>query len=92
MQRETAESSHSHAARGDGKSPSRGWRFAVRWLCCLLIVTNLAGCCYVPGGRCRDWWCNGFKVGPNYSRPAAPVAAHWIDYADPRVKSEEQTT
>jgi NodT family efflux transporter outer membrane factor (OMF) lipoprotein len=29
-------------------------------------------------------------VGPNYGRPAAPVAADWIDYADPRVMSEEQ--
>jgi NodT family efflux transporter outer membrane factor (OMF) lipoprotein len=32
---------------------------------------------------------NGFKVGPNYSRPAAPVASEWIDYKDPRVKSQE---
>jgi NodT family efflux transporter outer membrane factor (OMF) lipoprotein len=30
------------------------------------------------------------KVGPNYCPPTAPVADHWIDYADPRVKSEEQ--
>src|SRR5262249_40773079 len=30
----------------------------------------------------------GFKVGPNYSRPPAPVASEWIDYKDPRVKSE----
>jgi NodT family efflux transporter outer membrane factor (OMF) lipoprotein len=33
---------------------------------------------------------NGFKVGPNYCPPAAPVASQWIDYADPRVKDEEQ--
>jgi NodT family efflux transporter outer membrane factor (OMF) lipoprotein len=32
---------------------------------------------------------NGFKVGPNYSKPAAPVASEWIDYKDPRVKSQE---
>jgi NodT family efflux transporter outer membrane factor (OMF) lipoprotein len=32
---------------------------------------------------------NGFKVGPNYSRPAAPVASEWIDYKDSRVKSQE---
>jgi NodT family efflux transporter outer membrane factor (OMF) lipoprotein len=56
----------------------------------LLAVVLVPGCCWVPGGRCRDWWCNGWKVGPNYSRPAAPVASTWIDYADPRVKSEEQ--
>ena len=91
MQREPAESSHSHAARRRRKAPSHRWSFAVRMLCCLLIVANLGGCCYVPGGRCRDWWCNGFKVGPNYSQPAAPVAERWIDYTDPRVKSEEDS-
>src|SRR5262245_51517227 len=37
----------------------------------------------------RQWVENGFKVGPNYYRPAAPVASEWIDYRDPRVKSEE---
>jgi NodT family efflux transporter outer membrane factor (OMF) lipoprotein len=32
---------------------------------------------------------NGFKVGPNYKRPPAPVAQHWIDAGDVRVRSEE---
>jgi NodT family efflux transporter outer membrane factor (OMF) lipoprotein len=32
---------------------------------------------------------NGFKVGPNYKRPPAPVAEHWIDANDVRVRSEE---
>jgi NodT family efflux transporter outer membrane factor (OMF) lipoprotein len=31
---------------------------------------------------------NGFKVGPNYRRPPAPVAPNWIDAADPRVRTE----
>jgi NodT family efflux transporter outer membrane factor (OMF) lipoprotein len=31
---------------------------------------------------------NHFKVGPNYRRPPAPVAEHWIDAADVRVRSE----
>lgn len=31
---------------------------------------------------------NGFKVGPNYAKPAAPVAPSWIDAADKRVRSE----
>ena len=31
---------------------------------------------------------NGFKVGPNYCRPVAPVADHWIDDRDPNVGSE----
>jgi NodT family efflux transporter outer membrane factor (OMF) lipoprotein len=56
----------------------------------MLTLALLSGCCYLPGGSCRDWWRNGFKVGPNYCPPAAPVASQWIDYEDPRVKSEEQ--
>ena len=35
----------------------------------------------------RDYVGNGFKVGPNYCRPAAPVAQDWIDAADARVNS-----
>jgi NodT family efflux transporter outer membrane factor (OMF) lipoprotein len=32
---------------------------------------------------------NGFKVGPNYQRPPAPVAPKWIDADDVRLRSEE---
>lgn len=31
---------------------------------------------------------NGFKVGPDYKRPPAPVAERWIDSHDERVHSE----
>ncbi len=31
----------------------------------------------------REYVANGFKVGPNYLRPAAPVSSQWIDCADP---------
>src|SRR6516225_477396 len=41
--------------------------------------------CHLP-----EWVHNGFKVGPNYCRPRAPAASEWIDYRDPRVKSEEK--
>ena len=34
------------------------------------------------------WACQGFKVGPNYLRPPAPVADEWIDYQNPDVLSE----
>ena len=27
-----------------------------------------------PRGPLANWWQNGCKVGPNYARPAAPVA------------------
>ncbi len=35
----------------------------------------------------RDYVRNGFKVGPNYCPPVAPVANQWIDAADPNVSS-----
>ena len=31
---------------------------------------------------------NGFKVGPNYCRPPAPVAPDWIDAADKRLRRD----
>ncbi len=38
----------------------------------------------------NQWLHNGFKVGPDYGRPAAPVAEEWIDLNDSRVISESQ--
>jgi len=35
----------------------------------------------------REFVDNGFKVGPNYERPPAPLASNWIDAKNPRVKS-----
>ena len=43
----------------------------------------LSGCTHF-----KEYIHNGFKVGPNYSRPPAPVAENWIDTADPRVRNE----
>src|SRR5262245_62893471 len=40
------------------------------------------------GCSLHQWMDNGYKVGPNYSKPPAPVASDWIDYRDPRVKSD----
>jgi NodT family efflux transporter outer membrane factor (OMF) lipoprotein len=34
-----------------------------------------------------EWIRNGFKVGPNYSRPPAPVAEEWIQASDPKVQN-----
>ncbi len=43
------------------------------------------------GGGCttslREWWHNGYKVGPNYTKPPEAVAATWIDATDPRIQS-----
>jgi NodT family efflux transporter outer membrane factor (OMF) lipoprotein len=38
----------------------------------------------------REWLHNGFKVGPNYGRPPAAVAADWIDGTDPRVRKQTE--
>jgi NodT family efflux transporter outer membrane factor (OMF) lipoprotein len=59
---------------------------------CLLLWASTAA--LVAGGgcatSCREYIRNGFKVGPNYCTPAAPVADRWIDYQDARVISEPQ--
>src|SRR5262249_52318316 len=57
--------------------------------CCLAAgvaaaVLSLPGCTSFS-----EYIHNGFKVGPNYKRPPAPVAEHWIDANDVRVHSEE---
>ena len=38
----------------------------------------------------REWWDNGFKVGPNYCPPQASVAESWIDAGDPHVCGIQQ--
>ena len=50
----------------------------------LVVAVSLNSGCITTGPR--QWIRNGFKVGPNYSRPPAPVAAEWIQAKDPRVQ------
>jgi NodT family efflux transporter outer membrane factor (OMF) lipoprotein len=52
-------------------------------LASLALATFLCGC--TPPG---EYVANGFKVGPNYGRPPAPVAKNWIDAADKRVRAQ----
>jgi NodT family efflux transporter outer membrane factor (OMF) lipoprotein len=49
----------------------------------LAAVTFTCGCT-----SWREYVNNGFKVGPNYQRPPAPVAKEWIDAGDQRVRTE----
>ncbi len=49
----------------------------------ITLAAPLCGCTTL-----KEYVHNGFKVGPNYSRPPAPVAQNWIDAADPRVRTE----
>src|SRR5258708_899525 len=49
----------------------------------MTLAAPLCGCTPL-----KEYVHNGFKVGPNYSPPPAPVAQNWIDSADPRVRNE----
>lgn len=51
--------------------------------CCILALLLLSGC-----GQMKGWIHKGFKVGPDYRKPAVPVAADWIDFNDRRVISD----
>ena len=44
-----------------------------------------SGCIMTGPGQ---WIRNGFKVGPNYGQPPAPVAAEWIQANDPGVQNQ----
>src|SRR5437899_1904917 len=47
-----------------------------------LVILTISGCTSLG-----QWARNGFKVGPNYADPGGPVAAEWVDHADPSVAS-----
>jgi NodT family efflux transporter outer membrane factor (OMF) lipoprotein len=49
---------------------------------CLLVLICTTGCTGV-----HEYVHNGFKVGPNYKRPAVPVADEWIDSKNPQISS-----
>jgi NodT family efflux transporter outer membrane factor (OMF) lipoprotein len=48
------------------------------------VIASLLPCGCIADNL-RQYVHNGFKVGPNYSKPPAPVAASWIQADDPRV-------
>jgi outer membrane protein TolC len=50
---------------------------------CLLCAVFLNSGCSTTGPL--EYIRNGFKVGPNYGRPPAPVAPEWIEANDPNV-------
>src|SRR5271163_2411423 len=61
----------------------RHWRWPA--LAGLVVAVVLNSGCIMTGPR--QWIRNGFKVGPNYGRPTAPVAAEWIQANDPSVQN-----
>src|SRR5262245_54855507 len=66
---------------GDDRAASRLVRRARLWLGALLLTSLVTGCTTL-----HQYWDNGCKVGPNYSRPPAGVAKAWIDQADRRIR------
>jgi NodT family efflux transporter outer membrane factor (OMF) lipoprotein len=54
------------------------------------MLAGVAGAALLAGGCTTtgplDWIRNGFKVGPNYCRPPAPLAGEWVEARDPRVQ------
>jgi NodT family efflux transporter outer membrane factor (OMF) lipoprotein len=61
---------------------ARSWsgRAIVSWLLAVSVLALSTGCT-----SCRQYVANGFKVGPNYCRPAAAVADQWLDAGDPSI-------
>lgn len=57
-----------------------------RWQLLAGVLATSCGCTPL-----REYVDNGFKVGANYLRPAAPVAADWIDAGDIRVREENES-
>jgi NodT family efflux transporter outer membrane factor (OMF) lipoprotein len=60
-------------------------RLAIKTLVFVMLLLTLAGCTSP-----LEFIKNGFKVGPNYGKPPAPVGEHWIDATDKRVRSETE--
>lgn len=52
------------------------------WHCIALSLLMLGGCKFGP-----DYFRKDCKVGPEYTPPGAPVACHWIDANDQRVRT-----
>jgi NodT family efflux transporter outer membrane factor (OMF) lipoprotein len=55
-------------------------------LCLTAVLALLQGGC---GTSWSEWIHNGFKVGPNYKKPPAPLPEHWIEANDPHVNPHD---
>src|SRR6185437_7635029 len=70
---------------GDNREAKRDRRPCLTGLAAAVLLCG--GC--VATSPC-EWIDNGFKVGPNYCRPPAPVADQWIQANDPKVQSRHK--
>ncbi len=66
------------------KAAYRSSALALKQTFLLVLLGLCCGC--TPLG---EYLSNGFEVGPDYKRPPAPVASHWIDADDANVRSED---
>jgi len=66
-----------------GGSPRERSKRSLALVVLVLASIGLSGC-----GILKDWARHGFKVGPQYGRPAAPVSQAWIDTYDEKVQTE----
>lgn len=57
-------------------------------LCLITLLCSASGCTRFGGSSLIDWWRNGFKVGPNYGRPAAIIADDWIEAESHHVQTD----
>jgi len=84
--RQQAHSNTATIAEGTTKALHRS-QSSVRLSACLACFSLLAvvacGCTGV-----REYVHNGFKVGPNYGRPPAPIAHDWLEANDQRVRQQ----
>ena len=62
---------------------SRGRLFYIGTSFLVLFLAPLCGCTSL-----EEYVHNGFKVGPNYCPPPAPVAPDWIDASDKRLRKD----
>lgn len=55
----------------------------LRLVCLATLAIALCGCTSF-----KEYVQNGFKVGPNYGTPSAPVASAWMDASDKRIRTD----
>jgi len=71
-----------HVPSADARSGASGGKAMPLLAALLVTMTASSGCT-----GWREYWTNGLKVGPNYCRPAEPVADQWLDAGDPALSN-----